>query len=681
MSSTPYLYVPGSEIFQCLEKSPFVLEKSHEGVAYEWFYFEFFFKQQHIVLILSPRDCFAKDSRHPASAYFCWMKDQQTIAYSYTLYFNQDKQNFKEKIDDFIHVKSRNFNLFLLDHSHKKLIHLKIYQRNFLPNTVYEKDQKSQDFLSLNTANFPAPHLWQFISFGVGNFSLELTSYELDLKKIKSIQSVQRASWFYDVHLAHKLQKSAHSFAAEETPWVYFDHNAGLAPIFTMQKPWIWCQNRNLGQVQKNVIQQVVYWFPHLHAGYESVFKNQQWQSRIITENKILKRRNTFYLTSTSDVEVVFSHPIERAPFYQRYANVTHTATLEAFTPQAIGTAFNQTLMKARQTFAPFFLNDDALQHDFSFAVFCQQVTKHHAHSFYAASFILPKPVRQRSYFIYTLCRLMDDATDHHGLISSEKNPNSFVGAAFSKYLMDHLWKKSASSISEDFFTSLKERLSLASHTLLSSMAAKQFFEESTFAINAINVPVAYFESLMAGQESDENFKEFETYSQLLTYCYQVAGVVGLMMLKVFGLTQVSPQIERAALSLGYAMQLTNILRDIQEDKGRDRNYFPVNLLEQKGFSRTFFWLSAQARNFYAEAYQGISLLPRRRIRFCVRLMLVFYGSILGKILKNPTAAMKNRVRISWFKKLMLGSLVLFQVNPLKLTGLFSLQKLKRIKL
>ena len=83
-----------------------------------------------------------------------------------------------------------------------------------------------------------------------------------------------------------------------------------------------------------------------------------------------------------------------------------------------------------------------------------------------------------------------------------------------------------------------------------------------------------YFEDLLTGVEMDRGRVRSQTWEELDRYCYHVAGVVGLIMVHV--LTEPAPELLKPARDLGTAMQLTNILRDIDEDWQRDRLYLPA---------------------------------------------------------------------------------------------------------
>ena len=158
------------------------------------------------------------------------------------------------------------------------------------------------------------------------------------------------------------------------------------------------------------------------------------------------------------------------------------------------------------------------------------------------------------------------------------------------------------------------------------------------------------FEDMVKGMVMDLDQNRFDTFDELYVYCYRVAGTVGLMVLPIMG-TAEGATLEEAldpALSLGVALQLTNILRDVGEDRARQRIYLPREDLQRFGVSETALlkgirdenyvnmlkFQIARAREWYTRAEAGIPMLaPDARLP--VRASLDMYSSILNKIEAN----------------------------------------------
>ena len=152
---------------------------------------------------------------------------------------------------------------------------------------------------------------------------------------------------------------------------------------------------------------------------------------------------------------------------------------------------------------------------------------------------------------------------------------------------------------------------------------------------------------------------------ELLRYCRKVAGAVGMLSIHVFGVS--APPAPRVAVSLGYALQLTNILRDLEEDAARGRLYVPLEVLgrhgvgvEQSlglilthpGFDRACGELARLARSYFAEAERLIaSLGPRKRRMRPAVLMMAVYRELLGSLESRGWRGFDRPVRLTRARK------------------------------
>jgi len=150
------------------------------------------------------------------------------------------------------------------------------------------------------------------------------------------------------------------------------------------------------------------------------------------------------------------------------------------------------------------------------------QIIYENSKSFYWASKFLPKKILKKVINIYAFCRLQDDLVDEGIKIEDSSE-----------------------------------------------------LEELENIIKSYGVSKNIISNLMEGINSDKNFKRFKDNSELLRYCYKVAGVVGLMMIKALDIKQ--SEAKYFAIDLGMAMQLTNISRDIMQDYKKNRIYIPEN--------------------------------------------------------------------------------------------------------
>ena len=182
---------------------------------------------------------------------------------------------------------------------------------------------------------------------------------------------------------------------------------------------------------------------------------------------------------------------------------------------------------------------------------------------------------------------------------------------------------------------------------------------------------------MIGGMRMDLYKNRYENYDELYEYCYRVAGTVALMSTPIMGVdpTYQGPlePVYKAALALGTANQLTNILRDVGEDaETRSRVYLPLDELDQFGISeeevlRGMFsstngkiddrWTAfmkfqiARARDIFAEAEEGVNLLSQDA-RYPVWSALVIYSQILDAIEKNEYNNFTKRAYVPKLQKL-----------------------------
>lgn len=151
------------------------------------------------------------------------------------------------------------------------------------------------------------------------------------------------------------------------------------------------------------------------------------------------------------------------------------------------------------------------------------------------------------------------------------------------------------------------------------------------------------FDDLIKGVEMDLDIKRYADYPALEQYCYRVASVVGLLSIEIFGYRD--PACRDYAVSLGKALQLTNILRDVRSDAERGRIYLPMSELKhfrvapeeilRLEYSPRFRDLAAsvgeRARHFYQQARVTLPAIDRRSM-IAAELMGSVYWRLLGKL-------------------------------------------------
>lgn len=269
----------------------------------------------------------------------------------------------------------------------------------------------------------------------------------------------------------------------------------------------------------------------------------------------------------------------------------------------------------------------------------CRRITRHHARSFFFASHTLPPQKRQAAYAVYAFCRYVDDLLD-------ETDPQTVP-------LPESGW--------HDTLNDLLDRLYSGQETSLEFAPA---FRETVLRYQ---IPRQPFSDLIRGVCLDHQPLRLQTWPELKHYCYHVASVVGLILCPIFGLKRKESQAH--AIDLGIAMQLTNILRDIQEDGARGRLYLPAEELRRFGVHESDLVLGRttpefvdlmqfqiqRARGFFSNSEQGIPDLENDGSQLTVWLMRYVYAGILDEIERMQYDVFSRRATVGPFRKLILA--------------------------
>lgn len=267
-------------------------------------------------------------------------------------------------------------------------------------------------------------------------------------------------------------------------------------------------------------------------------------------------------------------------------------------------------------------------------------LTRQFAKTFYFTSFFLPKKKRLASYCVYAICRISDESVDGDHK-EKEKELNTVENNIKKAYGQD--------SINDPLLIAFRK------------------------TIYTYDIPQIYFQELIDGMRMDITKTRYKNFHELYCYCYKVAGVIGLIMLKIFGCRSVIAR--QYAVDLGLALQLTNILRDIKEDLDRGRLYLPQDELALQGiteesikayriddnFKRMMQIQIHRARFYYAQADYGIELIKDLRSRFVAFLIGKLYAMILDEIERNNFNIYHKKVRVAHLKRISIFPALLLQ--------------------
>jgi phytoene synthase len=183
--------------------------------------------------------------------------------------------------------------------------------------------------------------------------------------------------------------------------------------------------------------------------------------------------------------------------------------------------------------------------------------------------------------------------------------------------------------------------------------------------IDTYELNEAYFLEMLDGMEMDLKFNRYESFKQLQLYCYRVAGVVGILCVKILGFKNQTTL--KFAHDLGIALQLTNIVRDVGEDARKNRIYIPLDELHQfnvseddilkfqenKNISNLLIYQIERAENFYKSAYEKI---PKEDVNSQIPGLLMgkIYETLLLEIKRDrPEQTLNHKVILPPFRKML----------------------------
>jgi phytoene synthase len=268
----------------------------------------------------------------------------------------------------------------------------------------------------------------------------------------------------------------------------------------------------------------------------------------------------------------------------------------------------------------------------------CWNILREHGKTFHLMARLLGAERGSGIAAIYAFARMADDLVD--------ERPRDADAGAIRAELHDML-----------------EELSLAA----AGRSRKPRFAVLGETIRRYAVPLQPFHDLVAGLEMDLDGTRYRTFADLELYCYRVAGTIGLMITPVAGYRPGTPALDHAR-TLGTAMQLTNILRDVGEDWDRGMLYLPEDELRRHGlmpgnlpvhrheraFRELMEFQIERARRLYQQGLALIPLITTVRGRFAFRFAAEGYSGILEKSRRNGYDVFSQRAALSFAEKLRL---------------------------
>jgi phytoene synthase len=267
----------------------------------------------------------------------------------------------------------------------------------------------------------------------------------------------------------------------------------------------------------------------------------------------------------------------------------------------------------------------------------CETITRLRARNFHYGLRLTPPEKRWAMYAVYAWMREADDLVD-----DAQRDPSQRV-----QRLQDYRAATDAA---------LAGRAETGTPALVALAEAARRFQ----------LKPQEFHDMLEGQASDLSPARFETWPQLKRFCYQVAGTVGLVCIRIWGFDH--PDAPRLAIERGIAFQLTNILRDFREDMDCGRCYLPLQEFQAMELTpeavrawsapdRCREFIRAQCRRARSH-YERSAPLDGMIDAACLPTlwaMTEIYRSVLDKIEADPRLTVRGRARLSALRKVWIG--------------------------
>jgi len=250
----------------------------------------------------------------------------------------------------------------------------------------------------------------------------------------------------------------------------------------------------------------------------------------------------------------------------------------------------------------------------------------------------LPKEERNAIRTVYAFARRIDDIVDD--------NPSLDTAVVLKKRQRLQWWRTEIEAI----YDPLHEKRPAS-------------IEALSAVVRRFTIPKQYLLAIIDGCERDLTQTRYETFADLKEYCYSVASVVGLISIEIFGYRH--EETRQYAINLGYALQLTNILRDVKQDKDRGYIYIPKEDmvrfryteedLKAEVYDERFVDLmqfqAQRTRDFYHHA-RALLRPDERMTMVAAEIMDAMYYRLLEKIELKDYRVFSKRIRVNAIHKI-----------------------------
>jgi phytoene synthase len=249
---------------------------------------------------------------------------------------------------------------------------------------------------------------------------------------------------------------------------------------------------------------------------------------------------------------------------------------------------------------------------------FCRQIARTRARNFYYSFLLLSPEQKNAMCAIYAFMRYCDDISE---------------GAGASREAIDQ-WRHDLD------------------RALAGDYGENPLWPAFDDSVKRFRIPHNYFHEMIEGVSSDLEAREIQTFDELYRYCYQVASVVGLTIIHIFGFD--SPDALKLAEKCGIGFQLTNILRDVSEDRENGRIYLPAEDIQRfsadlsqydEHFIQLMRFEAGRAHSYYDDSRPLIEMVHPKSRRSLWALIAI-YRRLLARIERSNFNVLEKRIRV-----------------------------------
>jgi 15-cis-phytoene synthase len=269
----------------------------------------------------------------------------------------------------------------------------------------------------------------------------------------------------------------------------------------------------------------------------------------------------------------------------------------------------------------------------------CRALNRRHGTTYYWAAQVLPRVKRHHVHALYGFCRYADDIVDDLGPVPVDVRA------------------KALGDFGDRFFEDLER-----------GRSDDPVLKAVVHTVRAFDLDPDFFHRFLRSMEMDLTVTRYDTWADLLDYMDGSAAVIGEMMLPILEPADLEAA-RPGAVELGNAFQLTNFLRDVDEDLGRGRVYLPMEDVERAGWdpgerrvgpewTALARFQVERCRELYRRADRGIQFLPPESAA-SIRAARVLYSEILDRIEANGYDVFSGRVRVPTARKVVVAARML----------------------